>query len=172
MLRIMLAAVAASMFAGAATAQPAVQPPMSPPPLVDWSKIEIRTTDLGNKTYMLAGQGGNITVAVGSDAIIMVDGQFAPMHAKLKAAVAALTGQPIRYLVNTHFHGDHTGGNAVFRAEAKKLVAQAGVPALQRQVAAAAPNAPAPIVADTTFDQTWSETVGDEKVMARTPIED
>ncbi len=123
MLRIALAAVAASMFAEAATAQPAVQPPMSPPPLVDWSRIEIRTTDLGNKTYMLAGQGGNITVAVGSDAIIMVDGQFAPLSDKIKAAIKAISPLPIQYLVNTHFHGDHTGGNENFAKDGATIVA-------------------------------------------------
>src|SRR3954447_4701224 len=81
---------------------------------VDFSKVEIKTTDLGNKTYLLEGQGGNITVAVGSDGVILVDGQFAPLHDKIKAAVAALSNQPIKYLINTHFHGDHTGGNEPF----------------------------------------------------------
>ena len=79
MTKFALAAIAAAslMFSGAAQAQqPAAAPP---PPLIDWDKIEIKTTDLGNKTYMLEGQGGNITVAVGSDGIIMVDGQFAPL---------------------------------------------------------------------------------------------
>jgi cyclase len=78
---------------------------------VDWSKVEIKTTDLGNNTYMLVGQGGNITVAVGTDAIIMVDGQFAPLHDKIKAAIAAISPLPIKYLINTHYHGDHVGGN-------------------------------------------------------------
>ena len=54
----------------------------------DFSKIEVKTFDLGNHTYMLEGAGGNVTVAVGNDGIIMVDGQFAPMHDKLKAAIA------------------------------------------------------------------------------------
>ena len=78
------------------------------PPARDFSKVEIKTTDLGNKTYMLEGQGGNITVAVGNDGIIMVDGEFAPLHDKIKAAIEAVSKQPIKYLVNTHFHGDHT----------------------------------------------------------------
>jgi cyclase len=88
--RITLAALAASavLSAGAASAQ---QPP------IDWDKIEIKTTDLGNKTYRLEGQGGNITVAVGTDGIIMVDGQFAPLSAKIKAAIAAISPLPIKY---------------------------------------------------------------------------
>ena len=69
---------------------------------VDFSKVEVKISDLGNKTYRLEGAGGNVTVAVGSDGIIMVDGQFAPMHDKLKAAIAALSDQPIKYLINTH----------------------------------------------------------------------
>src|SRR4029079_483449 len=66
---------------------------------------------------MLAGEVGNITAAVGSDAIIMVDGQFAPLHDKIKAAITAISPLPIKYLINTHFHGDHTGGNGPFQAD-------------------------------------------------------
>src|SRR5262252_10405107 len=118
--RIALAALAASaiLSAGAANAQ---QPP------IDWDKIEIKTTDLGNKTYRLEGQGGAITVAVGTDGIIMVDSQFAPLSAKIKAAIAAISPLPIKYLINTHFHGDHTGGNAGFQNDGAIAVAQDNV---------------------------------------------
>ena len=105
---LVLLAASAVLFAGRAGAQQSPSPP--PPPLIDWDKIQIKTTDLGNNTYMLEGQGGNITVAVGTDGIIMVDGQFAPLSAKIKAAIAAISPLPIKYLINTHFHGDHTGG--------------------------------------------------------------
>jgi carbohydrate-selective porin OprB len=57
----------------------------------DFSKVEIKTTDLGKNTYMLEGQGGNITVAVGTDGVIMVDTQFAPLHDKIKAAIAKIS---------------------------------------------------------------------------------
>jgi len=120
--RIAFAAVAAALFTGAAIAQPAVQPPMAPPPLIDWAKIEIKATDLGNRTYMLTGAGGNITVAVGSDAIIMVDGQYAPLSDKIKAAIREISPLPIRYLVNTHYHGDHTGGNENFARDGVTIV--------------------------------------------------
>ena len=115
--RITLAAFAASavLSAGAASAQ---QQP------IDWDKIEIKTTDLGHKTYRLEGQGGAITVAVGTDGIIMVDGQFAPLSAKIKAAIAAISPLPIKYLINTHFHGDHTGGNENFAKGGAIIVAQ------------------------------------------------
>src|ERR1700748_1785572 len=91
---------------------------------IDFSKVAIKTIDLGHNTYRLEGQGGNITVAVGSDAIIMVDGQFAPLHDKIKAAITAISPLPIKYLINTHYHGDHTGGNGPFQADGVTVVAQ------------------------------------------------
>ena len=63
---------------------------------VDWDKIQIKTIDLGNKTYRLEGQGGNITLAVGSDGIIMVDTQFAPLSDKIKAAIKAISPLPVK----------------------------------------------------------------------------
>jgi cyclase len=89
----------------------------------DFSKIEVKTTNLGNNTYMLEGAGGNVTVAVGTDGIIVVDAQFAPMHDKLKAAIAQVSNQPVKYLINTHYHGDHTGGNEAFGKEGVTIVA-------------------------------------------------
>lgn len=99
-------------------------PPAAPPapPLIDWAKIEITATDLGNRTYMLTGQGGNITVIVGNDAIIMIDGQFALLSDKIKAAIKAISPLPIKYLVNTHYHGDHTGGNENFAKDGATIV--------------------------------------------------
>jgi glyoxylase-like metal-dependent hydrolase (beta-lactamase superfamily II) len=122
MARLTVLAAAAVLLAGAASAQ---QQPAAPPapPLIDWEKIQIKTTDLGNNTYMLQGQGGNITVVVGSEAVLLVDGQFAPLTEKIKAAVKAITPLPIKYLVNTHFHGDHTGGNANFAKDGVTVVA-------------------------------------------------
>jgi len=122
--RIALIALAASaaLSVGVASAQ---QPPTpAGSPFIDWEKIPIKTIDLGNKTYMLEGQGGNITVAVGTDGIIMVDGQFAPLSVKIKAAIAAISPLPVKYLINTHFHGDHTGGNENFAKDGTIVVAQ------------------------------------------------
>jgi glyoxylase-like metal-dependent hydrolase (beta-lactamase superfamily II) len=126
MARILSAAVAAALFsfAGFALAQNA---PPAPPAAPDFSKVEIKTTELGHDTYMLQGQGGNITVAVGEDGVIEVDGEFAPLHEKIKAAIAAVTRQPVKYLINTHYHGDHTGGNAPFAADGATVVAQENV---------------------------------------------
>ncbi len=84
-LAAILAAGGLALTAPALVQQAAAQAPAAPPapPLIDWASIQIRTTNLGNNTYMLEGQGGNITVAVGSDAIIMIDGQFAPLSDKM-----------------------------------------------------------------------------------------
>ena len=112
---------AAVLLAGNASAQQATPPA---PPARDFSKVEIKTTDLGNNTYMLEGEGGNITIAVGKDGIIMVDGEFAPLHDKIKAAIEAVSKEPIKFLVNTHFHGDHSGGNAPFAKDGAVVTAQ------------------------------------------------
>jgi len=105
----------------------AQQPPAAAPPPPDFSKVEIKTTHLGDTIYMLEGQGGNITVAVGKDGIIMVDGQYAPLHDKIKAAIEAISKKPIKYLINTHFHGDHTGGNELFARDGATIVSQVNV---------------------------------------------
>src|ERR1700760_1059883 len=119
MQKITIAALAATtmLYTGSAFAQ---QQP-------DWDKIQIKTTDLGNKTYMLEGQGGDITIAVGSDGIIMVDTQFAPLHDKIKDAIAKISPLPIKYVINTHYHGDHVGGNAAFHNDGATIVAHDNV---------------------------------------------
>jgi cyclase len=90
----------------------------------DFSKVEIKTVPLGHNMYMLQGQGGNITVAVGDNAVIQVDSEFAPLHDKIKAAIDKVSGgKPIKYLIDTHFHGDHTGGNAAFAGDGATVVA-------------------------------------------------
>jgi cyclase len=119
-----LAVATTMLLAGAVTAQQA--PPTAPPP-PDFSKAEIKTTDLGDNVYMLEGVGGNITVAVAKDGIIMVDGQYAPMHDKIKAAIATISNQPVKYLINTHFHGDHTGGNEPFAKDGAIVVSEINV---------------------------------------------
>jgi glyoxylase-like metal-dependent hydrolase (beta-lactamase superfamily II) len=107
------------MLASGVDAQP-VQPSTPRP---DFNTVEVKTTDLGNRTYMLEGEGGNVVVAVGDDGVIMVDNQFAEMHDKLSTAIKKLTPQPIRYLVLTHFHRDHTGGNEAFAKGGAVIVA-------------------------------------------------
>src|SRR5580693_1041871 len=108
---------AATMFAASAAKAQRLDP----------SLAQINITDLGHKTYMLEGQGGNILVVVGDDGIIMVDAELAPLHDKIKAAITENTSLPIKYLVDTHFHGEQTGGNAPFHRDGAIVVAQDNV---------------------------------------------
>ena len=93
----------------------------------DFDKVEIRTTPLGHGLAMLAGAGGNIVVSTGEDGVILVDDQFEPLHDKIKAAIAKLSGKPLRFVINTHWHGDHTGGNLRFAADGAVVIAQDNV---------------------------------------------
>jgi cyclase len=80
----------------------------------DFSKVEIKTTKYTDKFYTLEGQGGTIGALVGPDGVFLVDTQFAPLTEKLVAAVKKISSSPIKFIVNTHVHGDHTGGNENF----------------------------------------------------------
>ena len=84
----------------------------------DYTRIEIETTHVAGNIYMLEGAGGNIGVSVGPDGILLVDDQFAPLAEKIRNALKELSERPLKFLLNTHFHGDHTGGNVIFGAEA------------------------------------------------------
>lgn len=80
----------------------------------DFSSVEIKVHPVAGAVYMLEGAGGNIGVSVGDDGIVIVDDQYAPLAPKIKAALATITDEPVRFVLNTHFHGDHTGGNEIF----------------------------------------------------------
>ena len=82
-------------------------------PAPDYSAVEEKSTDLGKGLYEITGAGGNTTVAVGSKGIIVVDTQFAPLYDKLRAKITSLSDKPVLYVVNTHYHADHTSGNAL-----------------------------------------------------------
>ena len=84
----------------------------------DFSKVEIKVHQVAGSVYMLEGSGGNIGVSVGEDGIVIVDDQFAPLAPKIKAALKGISDKPVRFVLNTHFHGDHTGGNAQFGTDA------------------------------------------------------
>src|SRR5689334_15610267 len=84
----------------------------------DYSKVQIKVTKVGGNVYMLEGAGGNIGVSVGEDGILIVDDQFAPLADKIRESLKTLGQGKLRFILNTHWHGDHTGGNVAFGPEA------------------------------------------------------
>lgn len=95
----------------------------------DFSKVQIKVTKVSGNIYMLEGEGGNIAASVGEDGIVIVDDQFAPLADKIQAALKNLgiTDKPVRFVINTHYHGDHTGGNAPFANTGSTVIAQDNV---------------------------------------------
>jgi glyoxylase-like metal-dependent hydrolase (beta-lactamase superfamily II) len=95
----------------------------------DFSKVQIKVTKVSGNIYMLEGEGGNIAASVGEDGIVLVDDQFAPLAEKIQAALKDLkiTDKPVRFVINTHYHGDHTGGNAPFANAGSTVIAQDNV---------------------------------------------
>ena len=84
----------------------------------DFSKVEIKVTKVAGTVYMLQGAGGNIGASVGDDGVVVVDDQYAPLADKIQAALKGITDKPVRFIINTHYHHDHTGGNEFFQKQA------------------------------------------------------
>src|SRR5437660_6412976 len=84
----------------------------------DFSKVQMKVSKVAGNVYMLEGAGGNIGASVGDDGIVIVDDQYAPLAEKIQAALKGITDKPVRFIINTHYHGDHTGGNAYFQKQA------------------------------------------------------
>jgi len=120
----------------------------------DFSKVQIKTTKISDNFYTLEGQGGTIGVLTGPDGVLMVDSQFAPLTAKIVAAVRQISDKPIRFLINTHVHGDHTGGNenlgkmgvTIFAREQLRERLIHPAPAANGTVPASAPEGALPLV--------------------------
>ncbi len=125
----------------------------------NFDTIQVRSQALAGGVYMLTGAGGNIGLAVGDEAVFIVDDQFAPLTPKILAAIAAITSKPVRFVVNTHWHSDHTGGNENIGKAGALIVAHENVrrrmsagqfiDAINRQEPPAAPAA-LPVVTFTT----------------------
>lgn len=113
---ISLATALASTIANVALAQ-----------MGDPTKVEIRATPLAENLYMLAGAGGNMVLLTGPEGAVLIDDQLAPAAPKVKAAVAAITDKPVRFVINTHWHLDHTGGNELMAAGGSVIVAHDNV---------------------------------------------
>jgi glyoxylase-like metal-dependent hydrolase (beta-lactamase superfamily II) len=93
----------------------------------DWDSVTIETVSVRDGLYMLVGRGGNIGLSVGSDGTFLIDDQYAPLTEKIVAAIRKVTQDPVRFLVNTHWHGDHTGGNENFGKAGAIVVAHKNV---------------------------------------------
>jgi len=121
-----LFALLLSATALAQTAKPAPSPAAAkaePPE----KEVVIKTTAVAQGISMLEGEGGNIGVSAGEDGVLIIDDQYAPLSVKIKAAIAQLSPKPVRFVVNTHFHGDHTGGNENFGNDGAVIVAHDNV---------------------------------------------
>jgi glyoxylase-like metal-dependent hydrolase (beta-lactamase superfamily II) len=93
----------------------------------DMKDINIEVIPVNENIYMLKGAGGNIGVSIGDDGVFMIDDQFAPLTPKIIEAVKTISDKPVKFLVNTHYHGDHTGGNTNFENEGALIVAHENV---------------------------------------------
>jgi cyclase len=100
-MRRLYLAIATTLFATTAFAQ-------------DFSQVQVQATKIAGSVYMLTGAGGNIGVSVGNDGVVIIDDQYAPLAPKIEAALKTITDRPLRFILNTHYHGDHTGGNEHF----------------------------------------------------------
>jgi len=137
----------------------------------DFSKVEIKATKISGNVYMLEGAGGNIGVSVGADGILIVDDQFAPLADKIRAALKTLGQGKLRFILNTHWHGDHTGGNVVFGPEAtiiahdnvRKRLATEQKSAVFNTTTPPSPKEALPVI---TFDQTLTVHFNGEEIRA------
>jgi glyoxylase-like metal-dependent hydrolase (beta-lactamase superfamily II) len=147
------------VFAGAAQAQ------------TDFSKVQMKATKVAGNVYMLEGAGGNIGVSVGDDGLLIVDDQFAPLADKIRAALKGLADKKLRFILNTHWHGDHTGSNVAFGPEAtiiahdnvRKRLATEQKSTVFNSTTPASPKEALPVI---TFDQSLSVHFNGEDIRA------
>lgn len=133
----------------------------------DFSSVQIKATHVSGNVYMLEGQGGNIGVTAGEDGILIVDDQFAPLADKIRRALADIRPGALKFILNTHWHGDHTGGNRIFGPEAT-IIAQTNVrkrlsteQVRGQQVTPASPPEAWPVI---TFDESLSVHFNGEEI--------
>ena len=143
--------------------------PAAAPAQPDFSQVQIKTTKLTNNFYTLEGQGGTIGALVGPDGVFLVDSQFAPLTDKIVAAVKQISDGRIRFLVNTHVHGDHTGGNENFGKLGVVILSRPQLRARLVKPSPAAngttpPSAPAAALPMVTYDAPVTVTMNGEEI--------
>jgi glyoxylase-like metal-dependent hydrolase (beta-lactamase superfamily II) len=161
--RFSLAVPAALLLMGAAA-------PASPQGQ-DFSKVEVKAEKVAGTVYMLTGSGGNIGLSIGEDGVVVVDDQFAPLVPKIQAAIKGLTPLPVRFVLNTHWHGDHTGGNEgmgkdstiIAHDNVRKRLAEGRPGEPGRGGVPPAPKGALPVV---TFDKTLTVHLNGEEIRA------
>ena len=137
----------------------------------DYSKVEIKATKVAGNVYMLEGAGGNIGVSVGADGILIVDDQFAPLAEKIRTSLQTLNPGKLRFILNTHFHGDHTGGNVAFGPEGtiiahdnvRKRLSTEQYSSVFKQKTPASPKEALPVI---TFNQSLTVHFNGEEIRA------
>lgn len=132
-------------------------------------EVKITTEKLTDRVYVLNGQGGNIGLFIGNNSVFMIDDQFAPLSKKIQAAIKKITDKPVTYLINTHWHGDHTGGNANFQKEGAIIVSHENVrkrmsvdQVVRGEVRSASPKEALPVI---TFSEDMQFYMDEEPVL-------
>jgi cyclase len=135
----------------------------------DFSKVEVKVQKVAGTVYMLMGSGGNIGVSVGDDGIVIIDDEYAALAPKIVAALNGITDKPIKFIINTHYHGDHTGGNEVF-SHTGTIIAQDNVRKRMQSGTSAGgrttPPAPKQALPVVTFNDTATIHVNGEDIRA------
>ena len=137
----------------------------------DFSKVEMKATKVAGNVWMLEGAGGNIGVSVGDDGLLIVDDQFAPLADKIRAALKGIADKKLHFILNTHWHGDHTGGNVAFGPEAtiiahdnvRKRLATEQKSTVFNSTTPPSPKEALPVI---TFDQTLTVHFNGEEIRA------
>ena len=158
-MKVFLLLIVSLLFAVSASAQ------------TDFSKVQMKATKVAGNVYMLEGAGGNIGVSVGDDGLLIVDDQFAPLADKIRAALKGIADKKLHFILNTHWHGDHTGGNVAFGPEAtiiahdnvRKRLATEQKSTVFNSTTPPSPKEALPVI---TFDQTLTVHFNGEEIRA------